>query len=280
MDRDAPDAATNESPCTHHRDSGWPPEEDINKIIHSLEHSLEEDLALAPQLRGVDIMVAGGGDELVANPGARLIPGDETEVFGPYPLVTTDADGNSVYVVTTSGDYRYVGRLVVGFDRRGRIVAVDHVLSGPVRVAGGNNPDAVAPDALVEALVTDPVEAAVAALAQNVIGVTQVPLNGLGHAIRIQETNEGNLVADALFFQATELAESFGAPLPEVALQNGGGMRNNTVISVGDITELTTFDILPFANFVAIVPDISPAQLKEILENTVSRVEFTDGRFA
>jgi 5'-nucleotidase / UDP-sugar diphosphatase len=94
------------------------------------------------------------------------------------------------------------------------------------------------------------------------------------------ESNEGNLVADALLFQATALARSFGAPMPHVALQNGGGIRNDTIIPVGDITELTTFDILPFANFVAIVPEISPAQFKEILENAVSRVEFTDGRFA
>jgi hypothetical protein len=70
------------------------------------------------------------------------------------------------------------------------------------------------------------------------------------------------------------------APVPRVALQNGGGIRNDTIIPAGNITELMTFDILPFANFVAIVPDVSAAQFKEILENAVSRVEFTDGRFA
>jgi 5'-nucleotidase, C-terminal domain len=31
---------------------------------------------------------------------------------------------------------------------------------------------------------------------------------------------------------------------------------------------------------VAVVPDVSRAQFKELLENAVSRVEFTDGRFA
>ena len=34
------------------------------------------------------------------------------------------------------------------------------------------------------------------------------------------------------------------------------------------------------ANFVTIVPTVSPAQFKEILENAVSMVAFTDGRFA
>jgi hypothetical protein len=32
-----------------------------------------------------------------------------------------------------------------------------------------------------------------------------------------------------------------------------------SITPIRDITELTTFDILPFANFIAIVPDISPA---------------------
>ena len=253
----------------------------ITKIV-LISHlqSIDEDLALAPMLRGVDIMVAGGGSELLANPGDLLLPGDEATVFGSYPLFATDAEGNAIPVVTSSGDYRYVGRLVVGFDRHGKILAIDTSTSGPVRVAGGHHPDAVAPAPAVEALVTDPVSAAVAGLAATIVGSTEVPLDGLRSSVRTMESNEGNLVADALLFQASALATSFGAPIPQVALQNGGGIRNDSIIPVGDITELTTFDILPFANFVAIVPDIAALQFKEILENAVSRVEFTDGRFA
>jgi 5'-nucleotidase/UDP-sugar diphosphatase len=253
----------------------------VNKII-LISHlqSIREDLALAPRLRGVDVMVAGGGDELLANPGNLLLPGDEAAVFGPYPLFAPDADGSAVPVITTSGGYRYVGRLVVGFDRRGHILLVDAPNSGPVRVAGGDAPDAVAPDPLVKAFVADPVGAAVAALASTVIGRTEVPLDGLRSSVRTKESNAGNLVADALLFQARALAIPFGAPTPHVALQNGGGIRTEAVIPVGNISERTLFDILPFANFVAIIPDVSPTQFKEILEHAVSRVEFTDGRFA
>ncbi|KAB2822915.1 MAG: bifunctional metallophosphatase/5'-nucleotidase, partial [Candidatus Dadabacteria bacterium] len=88
------------------------------------------------------------------------------------------------------------------------------------------------------------------------------------------------LTADALFYQATALAAEFDMPLPDVALQNGGGIRNNTLIPPGDITELTTFDIFPFTNFVSIVPAIPRGQFKEIMENAVSAVENADGRFA
>jgi 5'-nucleotidase len=253
----------------------------VNKII-LISHlqSIQEDLALAPMLNGVDVMVAGGGDEVLANPGDLLVPGDESIIFGPYPLYATDMDGTQVPVVTTAGNYGYVGRLAVGFDKSGNVLMVDDSVSGPVRVAGGANPDAVPPDPVVQADVVDPVVAAIADLAANIIGTSEVDLDGIRNNIRTIETNEGNLVADSLLWQATELAASFGVPAPDVALQNGGGIRNDSIIPAGNISELDTFSIVPFPNFVSVVENISRAQFKEILENAVSRVEFVDGRFA
>lgn len=245
----------------------------INKII-LISHlqSIQDDLELIPQLRGVDIAVAGGGDELLANPEDVLLPGDEGEVFGPYPLEATDADGNTVPVVTTTGSYRYVGRLVVKFDVDGNVVVVDRSRSGPVRVSGVGK-DAVELDSQMEALVTAPVEAAVAALAANIIASSQVDLNGLRSQVRSRETNEGDLIADALWWQAGQLAASFGVPVPDVALQNGGGIRNDSIIPAGLVSELDTFDMVPFPNFVTIIPNISRDQFKLILENAVSRVD-------
>jgi 5'-nucleotidase len=253
----------------------------VNKII-LISHlqSIQEDLALAPMLNGVDVMVAGGGDEVLANPGDLLVPGDESIIFGPYPLYATDMDGTQVPVVTTAGNYGYVGRLAVGFDKSGNVLMVDDSVSGPVRVAGGANPDAVPPDPVVQAEVVDPVVAAIADLAANIIGTSEVDLDGIRNNIRTIETNEGNLVADSLLWQATELAASFGVPAPDVALQNGGGIRNDSIIPAGNISELDTFSIVPFPNFVSVVENISREQFKEILENAVSRVEFVDGRFA
>jgi 5'-nucleotidase len=229
-------------------------------------------------------MVAGGGDEVLANEGDLLIPGDETEVFGPYPMTATDMDGTKVPVVTTAGSYGYVGRLVVGFDKDGNVVGIGKN-SGPMRVAGGDNPDAVEPDPEVQALVVEPVIAALDALASNVIGTSEVDLDGRRSEVRSRETNEGNLIADALRWQATELAASFGVPVPDVALQNGGGIRNDSIIPAGDITELDTFSMVPFPNFVTVLENIPRSQFKEILENAVSRTQPGDtpggtGRFA
>jgi 5'-nucleotidase len=98
--------------------------------------------------------------------------------------------------------------------------------------------------------------------------------------VRTTETNEGNLIADSLLWAGQQQAASFGVDAPQVAIQNGGGIRNDSVIPAGDLTELDTFSMVPFPNFVSVVPDVPRDQFKRLLENAYSRVEFTDGRFA
>ncbi len=246
---------------------------DVIVVISHLQ-GVDEDLALAAELSGVDIMVAGGGDELLANSDTTLVTGDDpADIFGPYPLWATNADGMKVPVVTTSGQYKYVGKLTVAFTADGQLAGVD-TTSGPVAVEGQ------AQDATLLADVETPVSDYLEDLATNVIGTTEVALDGQRSSVRTIESNLGNLAADSLLWQATELAASFGVAAPDVALQNGGGMRNDAIIPIGDITELDTFDVLPFPNFVTVIPDIPRSQFKEIMENAVSNVEGVDGRFA
>jgi 5'-nucleotidase len=268
----------------------------INKIILAGHlQNIDNDIALAAQLRGIDVIIAGGGDELLASSGDLLLPGDDAEVFGDYPQMATDVSGGMVPVVTTSGEYRYVGKLVVGFDKDGNIVAIDDGRSGPVRVATGDCngflpcDDAVMPDPVMQAMVVDPVEAFVAGLDSSVIATSEVALDGLRSSVRSMETNEGNLIADSQLWQATELAADFGVAIPDVALQNGGGIRNNTIIPAGPITALDTFDMVPFSNFVTVLENIPRDQFKEIMENAVACTQGNDfvvnpfcgsGRFA
>lgn len=245
---------------------------DVIVVISHLQ-DVDEDLVLAGELSGVDIMIAGGGDELLANADTLLIPGDETDVFGTYPLWATNADGMKVPVVTTSGQYRYVGQLTVAFTASGELAGVD-TGSGPVAVMGQ------AQDATLLADVETPISDYLDDLATTVIGTSAVDLDGRRSTVRTAESNLGNLAADSLLWQATTLAADFGVAVPDVALQNGGGMRNDAIIPAGDFTELDTFDVLPFPNFVTVIPDIPRAQFKEILENAVSSVENVSGRFA
>jgi 2',3'-cyclic-nucleotide 2'-phosphodiesterase (5'-nucleotidase family) len=250
----------------------------VNKfVVISHLQSVAEDLALGPMLDGVDIMVAGGGDEVLANEDDLLVPGDVRAE--DYPLWTTRSDGKAVPVVTTAGDYKYIGRLTGGFDRAGELLT-ETVAGGPVRVASLDFTDGVAPDPWIQANVVEPVEAYVADLALNVVANSLVDLDGRRTQVRSTETNLGNLIADALLWQGQRLAASFAVDPPQVALQNGGGIRNDSIIPAGTLTELDTFSILPFGNFTTVVPNVPAAQFKELLENAVSRVEFGDGRFA
>ncbi len=169
-------------------------------------------MALAPYLRGVDIMIAGGGDELLANGDDLLQPTDQAQAATarPYPVQARDAEGRTVPVVTTSGDLRYVGRLITGFDARGNLVRVAEE-SGPVRVVGGDHRDAVQPDRATQQTVADPVKRSVDALALNRLADTEVQLDGRrGPGVRTQETNLGNLVADAMMFAGRRVAAEEG----------------------------------------------------------------------
>ena len=203
----------------------------------------------------------------------------EGDPVGPYPQTATLADGRPVALVTTPGDYAYLGRLVLDIDARGNVIAVEDG-SGLVRVAGGAEPDAVAPDPQVQSQVTEPVVAALQEMAGTAVGITADPLDGRrSPGVRTMETNLGDLVADALLWDARRFAPDFGAPFPDVALMNGGGIRNDSVIPPGPVTESDTFDIAPFSNVLTVVEDVSAAQLKVLLENAVSRVEESAGRF-
>ncbi len=246
-------------------------------ILTSHLQGIGEEIALAGQLTGIDAIIAGGGDELLANPGDLLIPGDSP--VGPYPAVSTSLDGVSVPVVVTPGDYRYVGRLALGFDAAGNLVEIG-TESGVVRVAGGNQPDAVQPDPAVQAQVVDPVIAALDAQAQNIVYATGVGLDGQRPNIRRVETNLGNLIADAFLWVANDRAAAFGLGPVDVALSNGGGIRNDSIIPAGQVSELVNFGILPFGNFVSVVPSVPAPQFKEILENAVSQIAGTSGRYA
>ena len=101
------------------------------------------------------------------------------------------------------------------------------------------------------------------------IGKTSVELDSRTASVRGQETNMGDLIADAI-------RASTGA---EIAITNGGGIRANKLYPAG--SPLTRRDILtelPFGNSTALV-EISGADVLAALENGLSQVENRQGRF-
>jgi 5'-nucleotidase len=76
-------------------------------------------------------------------------------------------------------------------------------------------------------------------------------------------------MSDALLVSATTLAPDFGVPLPEAAIQNGGGIRAS-IDELDPITALDTFNVAQFFNLVSVVPDVPREQFRQLLERAVS----------
>ena len=85
--------------------------------------------------------------------------------------------------------------------------------------------------------------------------------------------------ADAIRARASHLAAGFGIAAPQVAVTNGGGIRNDSLISAGNFTTGMTWDIAPFNNFV-VVGETPRETLRSILEQAVSSVPGAGGQFA
>jgi 5'-nucleotidase / UDP-sugar diphosphatase len=251
----------------------------VNKIILSSHlQSIGNELNVISQIRGVDVVIAGGGDDLLLN--SSNARNDVSQASGPYPVIAQDADGRNVAVVTTTGGYIYIGSLDVEFDANGDVV---NVSGDPVVV----DQSAVTADPTIEANVIAPYQAAVAAAQAQQVATTEVFLeyseggtNG-DRVIRQRETNLGNLVADAFVFAV----QTEGAGLTQgntlIGLTNTGGIREDLDNNEdGIITLGEAIDVLPFNNTMAVVQNVTVAGLVTALENAVSSVETDSGRFA
>lgn len=197
----------------------------LNKVVllaHMQQISIEK--ALATRLSNVDIIVAGGSNTRQVDSNDRLRDGDTAQ--DTYPFFTTDADGNPIAVVNTDGNYKYVGRLVIDFDANGNIIpnSYDAAVSGAYATDDQGVADLGATgliDPEIQAIV-DALEAVIVAKESNVFGASDVFLEGRRSEVRTQETNLGNLTADANLAIAKEFD-----PSVVISIKNGGGIRDD-----------------------------------------------------
>lgn len=202
----------------------------VNKIIllaHMQSISIEKQLATL--LDGVDIIVAGGSNTRMGDTNDDLFSNalvTDTAFDEPYPFQSIDAAGDPVLVVNVDGDYKYLGRLVVEFDNNGVIDLneLDDTLSGayPSNESLVNSLSAT-PNPTVVAL-RDAVQGVISSQYNNVVGFSSVYLDGRRSQVRTQETNLGNLTADANLWYANLLNPAADAEV-DISLKNGGGLR-------------------------------------------------------
>jgi len=269
--------------------------EGVNMVIlmSHLQNANNEISVVVPALSGVDLVVSGGGHELMTDPDDLLINGGVARTFDTHPVNAIDSTGKTVPVLTGHFGNRYVGEVNLTInDETGAFTSIDNTRM--IRVTGFpgvvDNPatstnefvaadaDLVIGDATLNASVINPVQAYINVLNAQIIGTTATKLNGPTHTVctpvapatrcnfvagvRNAETGLGNLVADAMRF----------AGEADVAIQNGGGIRTNIASSAGTVLPANvsvgdTFNVLPFTNLVKRAPSMNAAQLKDLLEH-------------
>jgi len=240
--------------------------------------------------------VAGGSNTLLADANDFLRKGDKSA--GVYPYQTKDAAGQPTVVVNVDADYKYLGRFMAPFDDKGVLIPqrFDAKLSGAWATsetddtAGGVTP--LGPVTQVR----DAIKAVLKSKDGNVFGKTGEFLEGRRAAVRNEETNFGNLTADANLWYAQRLD-----PSVQISLKNGGGIRSEigevqampgatsaAVLTApkanaeakrqaGEISQLAIETALKFNNKLWAF-DVTAAQLKSLLEHGVA-VLGSQGRF-
>ncbi len=192
----------------------------VNKVIVMTHlQQFAKEFSLATKLRDVDIIVAGGSHSVFAKPTDRIRPEDFVE--SPYPTTFTSLTGEPVYVVNTGSNYRYVGRLIASFDAAGVLTGFDSKSGAyATDIQGVLDTGNVPPAAAVVAAVTQ-LANIIDGKDGNRFGRTSVYLNGLRSSVRTEETNLGDLTADANLWRARQTDPSVVA-----SIRNSGGIRD------------------------------------------------------
>ena len=218
----------------------------VDLIVAVTHQETEEDLALAKAVSEIDVIVGGhtsGFDGLITAAGGEPAQG-RVELLTRGPIV-----------VKTHQQGRTLGRLDLTFDKKlsaaeARNLPIDPSLAEQPKVA---------------ALVKDYTQRLDAA-ASHVLGHALVDLVGENQAVRTGETNLGNLLADLI-------RRKIGT---EIALLNSGLIRGT--IPAGPVTLKRIMQTLPFEEPLVSFK-LTGAQLHEALENSVSKLPATSGRF-
>ena len=257
----------------------------VNKIV-LLAHlqRIENEIELAGLLENVDVIIAGGSDSLLATDDDRVRTEYGKERRGVYPLLYVSASGEPVALVNTDREYRYVGRLLAEFDAEGVLTGIGEGSGAYAADAEGAATYGTAPEPAVLEAVSE-VESTLIELDGTLYGATGVFLNGLRDEVRSEETNLGNLTADANLAAARAADDTV-----TLSLKNGGGIRasigeiepgdegervppgDNSLIEndqTGDVSQLDIQNSLRFNNSLVTL-SVTAEELKRLIEHGVA----------
>ncbi|WP_229695954.1 5'-nucleotidase C-terminal domain-containing protein [Paenibacillus albidus] len=226
--------------------------EKINKIIVLSHLGYDEDVKLAKAVSGIDIIVGGHShtklDQAVV---------DHTDANAPKLIVQTGEKG------------QFLGKLQVMFSEDGVLDSWNNELISIDAKTGSTYNITEDPEAKV--ILDRDYKPGIQELSNAEVGTSNVVLNGVRNDVRTKETNLGNLIADGML-AAAKAAGTHAV----IALQNGGGIRDS--INAGPITQGEVLTVLPFNNDLVTIT-LTGQEIKEALENGVSKLPAADGRF-
>lgn len=254
-------------------------------LLSHLQGAAREHALVQWGLVGVDVILAGGGENTLASRKHRLVPGDEPdrlcEKWGDpcYPTTLKARDGKPVLLAATGGQLQYVGNLITSYDE-------DGVLTGYHQTA--SRPWPVDEETLLELRArTDKQTLAFQQRAKKElvpllveVARSEVFLEGKREEVRNRETNLGDLATDALVFAARA-----ADPSAAFALRNSGGIRGSIgsfdpqgAKKGGPIRLLDLKSVLRFDSKIVVVRT-SHAELKATLESALRGAGTSKGQF-
>ncbi|MEM9967343.1 MAG: bifunctional metallophosphatase/5'-nucleotidase [Pseudomonadota bacterium] len=219
----------------------------INKIVLLTHVGLPEDMRLARELTGVDMIIGGHSHTLLSN--------TEERAEGPYPTVE-----NGVPIFQAYAYGKYLGEINVTFDDVG---AVTEISGNPILLDASVAEDPAAVARMQE--LAKPLDE----LRNRVVAESAAVIEGAREVCRAMECAMGNLVADAMLARVADQGI-------EIAIQNGGGLRAS--IDAGEVTMGEVLTVLPFQNTLSTF-QVTGETMVAALENGVSQIEDGAGRF-
>ncbi len=266
----------------------------VNKIILITHLGYDEDVELAGEVEGVDIVVGGHSHTLL---GGEDLEAVGKSPAGAYPTVVENAAGESTYVVQAWEHTLALGKLDVEFDKDGVITSIEGT---PIILLGEDNikqkdanGDKVEVDETTLAEIVSIIEAnsAVEIVAED----ASVAATLATYTAGIEEMQNEVIasVSSNLYHTRIPFTDKYGAgvPLPggsyiapvvckgmlwkmaqvgldaDFALQNGGGVRKT--INEGDLTLGDVYELMPYSNTLYVL-ELTGAKFKEALQGGIN----------
>lgn len=222
----------------------------VNHIGYNSDPKVGNDLLLADNVDGIDIIVGGHSHTELAEP--VLIDKDEPTI-----------------IVQAFQYAEYLGKLDVHFDENGVVTSY----SGKLISVQEQAEDKEASEVLApfKAKVDEKMNEKIGAVAVKTLANPRQEGGKPGNSVRANETELGNLVTDAMLAKAKEKY-----PNVSIAIQNGGGIRE--AIEKGPITAGEVISVLPFGND-PVIMTLTGAEIKAALEHSVRQAPYENGGF-